>query len=70
MAVSSPKEFIETVLPGKLTDDKIGDMDISIQFDITGDAGGQWKLVIKDKKATVESGTVDSPHHQPEDEGR
>ena len=61
MAVSSPKEFIETVLPGKLTEDKIGDMAISIQFNITGDAGGDWNLVIKEKKAVVSTGVVEAP---------
>jgi len=61
MAVSSAKEFIETVLPGKLTEDKIAGMDISIQFNITGDGGGDWNCIIKDNKAVVTTGVVENP---------
>jgi len=61
MAVSSPKEFIEQVLPGKLTADKLGGLEISIQFNITGDTGGDWSLVIKDQKAVVAAGVIENP---------
>jgi putative sterol carrier protein len=62
MAVSSPKEFMETVLPGKLTNpDKLKGLDFALQFNITGDNGGDWVLEIKDLKATVREGTVENP---------
>ncbi len=61
MAVSSAKEFIEVVLPGKLTPDKIGDLDMTIQFNITGDAGGDWFLTIKEQKAVVATGNLEKP---------
>lgn len=61
MAVSSPKEFIEQVLPGKLTPDKISDLNMTIQFNITGDAGGDWFLTIRDQKAVVQTGVIENP---------
>ena len=62
MAVNSPKEFMETVLPEKLSDpQKMAGLDMAMQFDIAGDNGGQWVLEIKDQKATVRQGTVEKP---------
>jgi len=61
MAVSSAKEFIEVVLPGKLTPEKIGDINMTIQFNITGDAGGDWNLTIKDAKTAVATGVIEGP---------
>jgi putative sterol carrier protein len=62
MAVSSPKEFIETVLPGKLNNpEKLKGLEITLQFTITGDAGGDWVLEIKDSKAEVRTGTIEKP---------
>ncbi len=61
MAVSTPKEFIEEVLPGKLPQDKLGGLDVALQFDITGDNGGKWYLIIKDGKAEVAAGEVENP---------
>jgi putative sterol carrier protein len=62
MPVQSPKEFIETVLPAKLSDpEKLKGIDVSLQFDITGEAGGKWVLLIKDRDAQVREGTVDDP---------
>lgn len=62
MAISSPKEFIETVLPEKLADpEKLKGLDFSLQFDISGDEGGQWVLTIKDQKTEITEGTADKP---------
>ena len=62
MAVSSPKEFIETVLPGKLDNpEKLKGLELTLQFSITGDAGGEWYLAIKDSKAEVKAGTIENP---------
>jgi len=62
MAVSSPKEFMEVVLPEKLSDPaKLKGIDASIQLIITGDQGGDWMIVIKDEKAEVKAGTVENP---------
>ncbi|MCD6570259.1 MAG: SCP2 sterol-binding domain-containing protein [Deltaproteobacteria bacterium] len=63
MSVSSPKEFMETVLPDKLSDpEKLKGLDLDMQFDISGDSGGLWVLEIKGQKATVREGTVEKPN--------
>ena len=62
MAVSSPREFMETVLPQKLSDpEKLKGLEMDLQFNITGDQGGEWVLSIKDQKAEIREGTVDNP---------
>jgi len=61
MAVSSPKEFMETVLPGKLAPEKLAGLDMTLQFSITGPNGGDWVLTIKDNKAEVKAGTIENP---------
>ena len=61
MAVSSPKEFMETVLPGKLLPEKLAGLDLTLQFSITGEKGGEWVLIIKDGKAEIKAGTVENP---------
>lgn len=62
MAVSSPKEFMETVLPAKLSDpEKLKGLDLALQFHITGEQGGEWVLIIKDQKAEVREGTIENP---------
>jgi len=61
MAVSTPKEFVEVALPAKLTPEKLAGLDITIQFNITGDAGGDWNLTIKENKATVVTGVIETP---------
>jgi len=62
MVVNSPKEFMETTLPEKLSDpEKLQGLDLTLQFNISGDSGGNWVLKIKDQKATIEEGTVDKP---------
>ena len=36
-------------------------VDITFQYDITGDGGGQWYAVVKDGALEVNEGTADSP---------
>jgi putative sterol carrier protein len=62
MPVRSPKEFMETVLPAKLSDpEKLKGIDVTLQFDIAGEAGGKWVLSIQDQSAAVHEGTIDDP---------
>jgi putative sterol carrier protein len=46
---------------GKMPPDKIQGINSSIQFDLSGDGGGQWWLKLTDTGATTGEGTVDSP---------
>ena len=41
--------------------DKAGDLDMTIQFELSGDGGGQWYATIKDGSMTVDKGSVDDP---------
>jgi putative sterol carrier protein len=62
MTISSPREFIETVLPKKLNDpEKLKGINMSLQFLIKGDDGGEWILDIHDQRAETKEGTVDKP---------
>lgn len=62
MTVSSPREFIESVLPQKLSDpEKLKGIDVTLQFDISGERGGKWVLEIKEQAVEVREGTVENP---------
>jgi len=45
----------------KVNKDKIQGMSAVYQFDITGDTGGQYAVIIADGDATVQDGLHDSP---------
>ena len=49
-------------MPGEFKADKAGSFDASIQFDLSGDDGGQWYVVIANGNAAVEEGTADDPN--------
>jgi putative sterol carrier protein len=61
MPVSTPKEFIEVELPSRLTPDKLAGLDLSIQFNITGNNAGDWLVALKDSKVNVTNGVSPSP---------
>ena len=42
--------------------DKAGDLDMSVQFELSGDGGGQWVASIKDGAINVEEGVGASPN--------
>lgn len=41
--------------------DKAAGIDMSLVFDLSGDNGGQWSVVVADGKCDVSDGAVDSP---------
>lgn len=41
--------------------DKAGDLNMTVQFDLSGDGGGQWYASIKDGAMDVNQGSADSP---------
>ena len=61
MSVSTPKEFIEVVLPTKLTADKIQGLDMIIQFSITGTNAGDWFITLKNNQVETKEGVSPSP---------
>jgi putative sterol carrier protein len=54
----TPDQIVEA-MPEYLIVEKAGSTDATIQFDLSGDAGGKWWLKIHDGKA--ESGKGDAP---------
>jgi putative sterol carrier protein len=63
MAVGTPREFMETVLPAKLNADpaKLAGIEVSVVLNIKGDQGGDWVLLIKDGRAEIKEGTMENP---------
>jgi putative sterol carrier protein len=48
-------------MPGQFNAEKAGDMNATVQFDLSGDDGGKWYVVIADGACSVEEGTTASP---------
>ncbi len=48
-------------LPGSFQADAAGDLDIVLQFNLTGEKAGEFHAVIKDGKCTAVEGKHDSP---------
>lgn len=48
-------------MPEQFNAEKAGDFDATIQFDLSGDQGGQWYVTIADGNAAVEEGEAEDP---------
>lgn len=48
-------------LPEAFQPDKAAGVDATIQFNLSGEGGGEWFLVIKDGELEVEAGTAENP---------
>jgi putative sterol carrier protein len=60
MAVTDVKEIF-TKMPEAFNPNAAQGLDAVFQFDISGDNGGSWNVVIKDGACQVQEGTHDSP---------
>ena len=58
--VSSPQEVFDAI-PGHVQADVIKGVNAKVQFDISGEGGGQWVVAIADGQAQVEKGTTPEP---------
>lgn len=58
--MASINEIFER-MPQAFKADKAGDFDATVQFDLSGDDGGAWHVVIADGNAAVEEGSADDP---------
>ena len=47
-------------MPNAFDADKAAGFDATVQFDLSGEDGGQWVVVIADGAVTVEEGTAES----------
>jgi hypothetical protein len=61
MVVNSAKEFMEAVLPGKLTPDKIAGLDVTVALEVVGEGGGQWVVTLRGGRAEVCAGVISNP---------
>src|SRR5947207_12092033 len=57
----TPEDILKE-MPNSLNADAANGMSSTIQFNLSGDNGGQWYVTIKDGKAEVTKGTASSPN--------
>ena len=48
-------------MPQAFDVESAGDMNATVQFDLSGDGGGHWYVTVADGACTVEEGDADSP---------
>ena len=58
--VSSPQEVFDA-MPDRFLPEQAGGLRATIQFDLSGDGGGQWNAVIADQQLTVNQGVASNP---------
>ena len=58
--MASASEIFES-MPKVFDAAKAGDMNATVQFDLTGEGGGQWVVVVADGTCSVNEGQTDSP---------
>jgi len=58
---STPAEYF-AALPGKVNKDKIKGMNAIYQWDITGDNGGKWHVILKDDNLSIGQGAAATPN--------
>ena len=58
--VNSPQEIFDA-MPGRFLPEQAGDLRAIIQFDLSGDGGGQWNATIANRQLTVQPGVAVSP---------
>ena len=61
MEIQNPKEFFDKVLPERFDPEKAEGIEIVVQLNISGNEGGDWYVIIKDKKLDINEGQHDEP---------
>jgi putative sterol carrier protein len=61
MTVKTPREFFERALASRFDPSKAAGLEAVIQMRITGPNGGEWTIIVKDKRMQVEEGVHPSP---------
>ena len=59
--VSTPQEVFDAI-PGRVDASAIQDVNAQIQFDLSGDSGGQWVMTVADGRVTSAQGTAPNPN--------
>ncbi|MEP7357739.1 MAG: SCP2 sterol-binding domain-containing protein [Anaerolineales bacterium] len=58
--VTNPQEVFDA-MPAHFKPEEAGDLNATVQFDLSGDGGGQWHAVLADGKLAVEPGPAADP---------
>jgi putative sterol carrier protein len=61
MEVRTPREFFEKVLLSRFDPNKAEGFEAVVQVKITGATGGNWIVMVRDKKLDVKEGIYESP---------
>jgi putative sterol carrier protein len=48
-------------MPEAFNAEKAGDFEATVQFDLSGEGGGEWYVIVSGGTCTVEEGTTESP---------
>jgi putative sterol carrier protein len=59
--ITKPQEVFDA-MPAHFKPEEAGDMNATVQFDLSGEGGGQWHARLADGKLTVEPGTAAQPN--------
>ena len=55
--IKSAKEVFEA-MEGRMLPEEAGDLRATIQFDLSGEEGGEWYVIIANRQATVKEGST------------
>ena len=58
--MASVSEIFEN-MPDAFNAEKAGDLDATVQFDLSGEGGGTWYVVVADGTCEVKEGEMESP---------
>jgi len=61
MALTNVKEVF-TTMPEVFNSGAAQGLDVAFQFDITGEGGGSWNVVVKDGACQIQEGTHEAPN--------
>lgn len=61
MEVTTPREFFEKEQMQRFKPENAIGIEATIQFNITGENGGNWYLTIKDQTLTITEGVCENP---------
>jgi putative sterol carrier protein len=59
--VTNPQEVFDA-MPAHFKPEEAGDINATVQIDLSGDGGGQWHAVVADGKLTVQPGPAPQPN--------
>jgi putative sterol carrier protein len=62
MAQATSAQQVFEAMPGRVNPDYVKGINAKLQFNLSGDGGGQWVVTIADGQLTTEQGTAPNPN--------